>query len=272
METLDHFLRSHALGNLLPWEAKVEAATRFGLTYGAVEEAALEMNLLPVCYQENQQSITTEQQLRLLRSKVAVIGCGGLGGYAVEELARLGIGEIKVIDPDVIDEDNLNRQIYSSIPLIGRHKVDVAAQRVEEINPAVTVVPLKNAFTIKSGFELLQGIDVVVDGLDSIPTRLELADICNKSNIPLVHGSIAGWYGQVAVQFPGENTLEKIYSRCTGQSGIEKETGNLSFTPAVVASIEVSEVCKILLEEGTPLRRRMLSINLLDMEVVEVEL
>jgi molybdopterin/thiamine biosynthesis adenylyltransferase len=272
LEALDDFLRSHTQEDLLPWSVQVEAANRFGLTYGEIEEAALEIDLLPVRYLRNRQSITIRQQLRLFRGKVAIIGCGGLGGYAVEEMARLGIGYIKIIDPDVFVEHNMNRQILSCPGVLGKPKVEVAAQRVKEINPAVTVVPVKESFTTGNGAELLQGINIALDALDTIPIRFQLAEICKKMNIPLVHGSIAGWYGQAAVQFPGEDILGKIYSRYKGKKGIETELGIPSFTPAVVASIQVAEVCKIILNEGKPLRQRMLSINLLDMEIIDIQL
>jgi molybdopterin/thiamine biosynthesis adenylyltransferase len=249
-----------------------EASNRFGLTYGAIEEAALEINFLPTRYQRNRQTISTAQQLRLFRSKVAVIGCGGLGGYIIEELARLGIGHITVVDPDVFEEHDLNRQLFSTLAVFEKPKVEAAVERIKEINPAVTVTPVMKSFSKENGSELLKGVNVATDALDSIPTRLELAEMCKKLNIPLVHGSIAGWYGQVTTQFPGEDTLGKIYPKSSGKKGIETELGNLSFTAGFVASIEAVEVCKILLDEGRTLRKRMLSINLLDMEIVEIQL
>jgi molybdopterin/thiamine biosynthesis adenylyltransferase len=272
VEPLHDFLRSNTQDDLLPWSVQVEAANRFGLTYGAIEEAALKINILPTRYRRNRQSISTAQQLSLFRGKVAVIGCGGLGGYITEELARLGIGQITIVDPDVFEEHNLNRQLLSTIAELGKSKVEVTAERITEINPAVTVIPVMKVFSKENGVELLKGVNIGADALDSIPTRLQLADICGELNIPLVHGSIAGWYGQVAIQFPGEDILGKIYPRGAGKKGIESELGNLSFTAGFVASIEAAEVCKILLDEGTSLRHRMLSINLLDMEIVEVQL
>jgi molybdopterin/thiamine biosynthesis adenylyltransferase len=98
-----------------------------------------------------------------------------------------------------------------------------------------------------------------------------LAEACRAENIPLVYGSIAGWYGYVGSQFPGERTLEKIFSDDTGGCGLEAQLGNPSFTPAVIASLEVAEACKILLNRGTPIRKRCLSVDLLDMEFVEIE-
>jgi molybdopterin-synthase adenylyltransferase len=137
---------------------------------------------------------------------------------------------------------------------------------VAEINPAVETITLQDRFCRENGKSLLSGADVAVDALDSITTRLELADVCADLGIPLVHGSIAGWYGQLVSQFPGESTLQTIYGRCADGVGVEKQLGNPSYTPAVVASLQVAEVCKILLGRGTPVTGAMLVINLLDME------
>jgi molybdopterin/thiamine biosynthesis adenylyltransferase len=199
-----------------------------------------------------------------------VIGCGGLGGYIIEELARLGVGHITVVDPDMFEEHNLNRQLFSKVDNLGQPKVAVAAGRIKEVNPAVTIVPVQDAFTGRNGRGLIEKVAVVADALDSIPRRLELAEVCDKCDIPLVHGSVGGWYGQVTTQFPGEYTLQKIYSRYSGERGIEKELGNLSFVVSLIASIEVSEIVKILLGEGSTLRGKMLSLNLLDTEITGI--
>jgi len=272
MEELHAFLQEHAEGDLLPWTSQVAAAERFGVSLGRVEEAALAMGLLPGRYQRNRQAITVADQLTLFRSRVAVIGCGGLGGYVIEELARLGVGILIAIDPDVFEEHNLNRQLLSSPATLGRAKVEAAAARVAEINPAVTLVPIQAAYTPENGEELLYGSHVIVDALDSIQTRLDLARTCTQLGIPMVHGAIGGWYGQVATQFPCDDTLQKLYSRWVEGKGIEQKLGNPSFTPALVASIEVAEVCKILLGQGEPLHHRKLSINLLDDVFVSVDI
>ncbi len=271
MEKLRDFLRALSDGDLLSWHHQTFAATYFNMTFAQVERIALEIGLLPARYQRNRNTISVKEQLRLFRAHVAVIGCGGLGGYVIEELARLGVGRITAIDPDVFEEHNLNRQLFSSPENLGKPKVEAAHERITKINPAVTLVPIKVAFSQLNGFELLQGVDVVVDALDSIPVRLELAEISAELNAPLVHGAIGGWYGHVATQFPGENTLRKIYNRSTHGKGIEKGLGNPSFTPAVIASMEVAEVCKILTGRGTLLSNRNMHINLLDMEFDEVQ-
>ncbi len=270
MERLHLFLKERADNDLLSWTAQFAAAEHFGISFAHVEEATLELGLLPARYQRNRQAISVVQQLRLFSSTVAVIGCGGLGGYAIEELARLGVGTIVAIDPDVFEEHNLNRQILSTPATLGRPKVQAAAARVAEINPAVTLVPIQIAYAPKNGNDILHGAQVVVDALDSIPTRLALAETCAGLDVPLVHGAIGGWYGQVATQFPGDDTIRMLYSRWVEGKGVEQQLGNPAFTPALVASIETAEVCKILLGEGEPLRHRKLSINLLDMEFAEV--
>src|SRR5512133_248942 len=134
------FLKECVEGDLIPWVAQVAAAERFGVSLAQVESSILALGLLPARYQRNRQAISAEQQRILFHSRVAVIGCGGLGGYVIEELARLGVGTIIAIDPDVFEEHNLNRQLLSSPATLGRAKVEAAAARIAEINPAVTLV------------------------------------------------------------------------------------------------------------------------------------
>jgi len=266
------FLQKHAEGDLLAWEYQLEASRRFGLTVAETEEAILGAGLLPARYQRNRQSVSRSGQRELFQSQVAVIGCGGLGGYVIEELARLGVGRIIAIDPDVFEEHNLNRQLFSSPANLGQAKVDAAVKRINEINPAVTLVPIQAAFSPENGADLLIGSQVVVDALDTIQVRLELADVCRSMNIPLVHGAIAGWYGHVTTLFPGDDTLQTIYGSWKAGKGVEQTLGNPSFTPALVASLEVAEVCKLLLGQGTPLRGRQLMIDLLSMEMHVIDI
>jgi molybdopterin/thiamine biosynthesis adenylyltransferase len=266
MADVRDYLKSRAHGDLLPWSAQQAAAETFGLPVAAVEKAALESGLLPARYQRNRKTFSIDDQLKFFRTSVAVVGCGGLGGYIVEELARLGIGRIKAIDPDVFEEHNLNRQLLATVARLGTSKAEAAAARVAEINPAVSVTALKERFSKDNGLRLFDAVHIAVDALDSISARLELADVCRQLAIPLVHGSIAGWYGQVVSQLPGDSTLQTMYGRCADGSGVEKELGNPSYTPALVASLEVAEVAKLIVGRGTPVRQAMLVVNLLDME------
>jgi len=272
MTALLAFLQERAEGDLIAWRDQCAAADRFALSLAEVEAAILAADLLPARYQRNRNMLSTQQQGRLFRSRVVVIGCGGLGGYVLEELARLGVGHITAIDADHFEENNLNRQLLSSPATLGRPKAEAAARRIAEINPAVTVQSVQELISRSNGAMLLAGADCVVDAVDNVPTRLDLEALCGEMNIPLVHGAIAGWYGHVATICPGDGTLQKLYRHWAGGKGIEQQLGNPSFTPAVIASMEAAEVCKVLLGQGSLLRSRKLSFNLLDMEVEEIPL
>src|SRR5512140_689815 len=270
VEDLREFLATCAQGDLLPWAAQRAAADRFHRTVGSVEEAALQLGLMPARYQRNRRTISIAEQLKLFRSRVVIVGAGGLGGYVVEELARLGVGTLAVADPDTFEEHNLNRQLLGSLKNLGVPKVEAAVERVGRINPAVRLVPLRSAFSRENGAELLSGADAVVDALDTVTARVELARACRELGVPMIHGAIAGWYGQMATQMPGEDIAPFIYPSGSEPKGVETKLGNPSFTPAVVASLQVAEACKILLGKGRTLNRRMLLLNLLEMEFEEV--
>ncbi|MDW7649831.1 MAG: HesA/MoeB/ThiF family protein [Bacillota bacterium] len=272
MTDLRSFLTGRSNAGLLSWQAQEEAAAQYGLTLHEVEEAVLAEGIMPARYQRNSETIPVEGQYILCQSRVAVIGCGGLGGHILEQLARLGVGRLVVVDFDKFEEHNLNRQLLASPENLGQNKAAVAAERIKRINPAVETMIFKEAFGEQNGSDILQSADVAVDALDSIPARRILARTCSRLAIPMVHGAICGWYGQITTQFPGDDTLDVLYRACAGEKGMEKVFGNPSFTPAVIAGLQVAEVCKILLGQGTCLRRKILYLNLLDMELEELQL
>lgn len=269
-EQLKKFFADHAHGDLVSWQDELTLMDLFGLSCSEADELIMRSGFLPTRYQRNRQMIATEQQYQLLKSQVAVVGCGGLGGYLIEELARLGVGRLVVIDPDVFEEHNLNRQLLATIDNLGTAKAVAALKRVKDINPAVSVAPRQVAVGLDNGVELLSGMDVVVDAIDQINGRLELAQLCCQLDIPLVHGSIGGWFGQVGCIKPGQPTMQKLYANRTTDAGIEARFGNPSFTPAVVGSLQSAEVCKILLGQGTLLDRRIVSVDLLQMQFDDI--
>ncbi|SCG82487.1 molybdopterin biosynthesis protein MoeB [Proteiniborus sp. DW1] len=222
-------------------------------------------------YSRNMNMLSPEENASLSKFKVCIIGCGGLGGYIIEMLARLGIGHLTVVDGDVFEESNLNRQLLSDMDSLGKSKALIAKDRINKVNPLINVKAVSERLTEDNGLEILAGHDVIVDALDNIDTRLLIQKQAEELRIPLVHGAIAGWYGQVSTIFPGDRTLDLLYSN-SGSKGLEEELGNPSFTPALVASIEVSEVLKILINRGDLLRRKLLIINTLnqDYEVINL--
>ena len=185
----------------------------------------------------------SEAEILLLRQKrVAVIGCGGLGGYLIEYLARIGVGSIRCIDGDVFEESNLNRQILCTTASLGRSKAETAADRVREIDPDVQVQVFPVFLEESNARALISGCDVVLDALDNIPARKILAKSCKEAQIPYIYGAIAGWVAQAAVCLPGDKLIDKLYpkdSTCNDKSV-------LSFTPAVCAAMEASLCVKLL--------------------------
>ncbi|MDF2614376.1 MAG: molybdopterin biosynthesis protein MoeB [Clostridia bacterium] len=221
-------------------------------------------------YSRNRITLSEEENQILHDSKVCVVGCGGLGGYVIEMLARIGVGTITAIDGDVFDESNLNRQILSDTQNIGQSKALAAKARIARVNPDIKIVPITEFLTDQNANNLLKDHDVIVDALDNISARFLIQEAAKELHIPFVHGAIAGWYGQVSTIFPGEDTLNKIYKSKTS-SGKEKILGNPSFTPALISAEEVSEVVKVLIHRGDLLREKVLFINVLDHEYEVLE-
>ncbi len=216
-------------------------------------------------YVRNENMLSHEENLRLRHFRVAVVGCGGLGGYIIELLARLGIGHLTVIDGDVFEVSNLNRQLLSLPANLGKPKTEEARQRVGEVNPEVKVVARQLLINSDNAAGILVGHDLIVDALDNVSTRKVVAAAANALNIPMVFGAIAGWYAQVGTIMPGDRLLERIYPDEV-EKGAETLLGNPSFTPALAASLQVAEALKVLLGKEGVLRNKLLIVNTLDHE------
>ena len=210
-----------------------------------------------------------EQQDELGEKKAAVIGCGGLGGYAIEMLARAGVGHLRVCDGDVFDETNLNRQLLCTEDVLGKSKAEAAAERIKAVNSKTDAEAFCCNLTEENADEILAECDVVIDALDSVGAKLMLQRACRRQEIPMIHGAIGGWFGQVTTIFPGNDTLSLIYSDDTE---VSQELGNPSFSPAMVSAIQVSEAVKVMLGKDDILMRKLLFIDLMtnDFQIVEV--
>ncbi len=239
-----------------------------GLARRETEAALLDMDILPRRYLRNLGTLGLDGQRTLFRSCVAVIGLGGLGGYAVECLARLGVGRLVLVDGDVFLDHNLNRQVLSCEGNLGRSKAEVAAERVHEVNPAVDVVAFAEYATSESLVEMLEGTDVVIDALDRLPVRLVLQDAAARAGVPMVHGAIAGMMGQVMTILPGDGGLRLLYGDGElPERGAEAELGTPAPTPMMIAALQVQETVKILTGEGELLRGRTMFVDGLSAEV-----
>lgn len=218
----------------------------------------LEQGEIPERYQRNIGTIGIAGQLRLLKAKVAVVGAGGLGGNIIELLARQGVGYLRVIDGDGFAAHNLNRQLLATEENLGVNKAKAAACRVAAINSDVDVESIPQMLTKENAENLLHGIDVVVDALDTISSRLLISQITRKLKIPLVHGAIAGFTGQVTTLLADDIGLEKIYKISAGSDkGIEISLGNPAATPALAAAIQAQEVVKLVTGIGEVLHKKL---------------
>lgn len=240
---------SQILEQLIETTGEVEIAIEtlavdHGIPKRVAEALACDLDIFPKRYKANAGTLGSKGQKRLLQSKVLVAGLGGLGGHVVEQLVRCGVGELVGVDADNFDETNLNRQLYSDINSIGLSKTEAARNRVAKINDAVEFYPLTCKLEDLEG-NTYDGVDLIFDCLDTIPSRLHLQEMGERYSIPLVHGAIGGWFGQVAVVWPGSKLLSNIYG--TKREGIEKTLGNPPFTPALIATLMVSEGIKLLL-------------------------
>jgi molybdopterin/thiamine biosynthesis adenylyltransferase len=247
---------------VLPLNRERALAGEAGCSPREVELAALEAGVCPRRYLRNLGTLGLAGQARLLRSTVAVIGLGGLGGYVAEALARMGVGRLVLVDGDVFEDHNLNRQLLSSEANLGCAKIEVARRRVAEINAAVEVVAWAAVLDRDNAAQLLHGAEVVVDCLDKLPTRFVLQSAAQALGVPMVHGSIAGYLGQVMTIFPGDPGLCALYGDGEiPERGVEVELGNPAATPMMIAAWQVQEVIKLLLPCGEPLRRRLLIMD-----------
>lgn len=226
--------------------------------------------VLPPRYQRNYKTISIEDQEKLAKSTVAIVGCGGLGGAMAEELSRLGVGNLILIDGDQVEESNLNRQLFATEKTLGIKKVEAARQRLEVVNSTTKLKLIYDWFDEENAASFFEGADLVCDALDSISRRVSLEKACHRLGLPLVYAGIAGWYGMLGVSFPGDLSVSRIFRQ--GEKGMEKVWGNPAFTPWVLSSLSVVEAVKVLVGKEATLRHAWLQVDLLDMEFERFEL
>ena len=202
-------------------------------------------------YERNIPALSEAECRSLQDKRVLVVGCGGLGGHLIDMLTRIGVGSLRVVDGDVFEPSNLNRQLLSEVPLLGVSKAKAAAARISRVNPDVELEAIDAFLTEANAGRLLSGCDAVLDGLDNIESRRILAKECARAGIPYVYGAVSGWVAQAAVSMPGDGLVETLYP----EGAVLKNKSVLSFTPALCASMQVALCVKLLLgrpvETGT---------------------
>ena len=241
-------------------------AQDLGMTLLDVYKATLSLGIYPRRYLRNRDGISLQDQIKLAESRVAVVGAGGLGGTVIQLLGRIGIGRLTVVDCDVFDETNLNRQAFCTRDWVGRPKALAVQAQLKSINPAVEVHAHIVRLDSANGPEILAGAQVIVDALDNVKDRLTLEALAKTLGVPFVHGALAGFEGQLMTVFPEDPGLKQIYGsgddRGSAANRPEFLLGVPSITPSIVATLEAMEVLKILLNRGTPFRNKMVYIDL----------
>lgn len=214
-------------------------------------------------------------QQRLLDAKVLLLGAGGLGSPAALYLAAAGVGTIGIVDMDVVDASNLQRQVIHNLDRIGQQKVDSAAETIRLLNPDVDVVKHPVRLDASNVIDLITGYDVIIDGADNFPARYVLNDASVKLGIPVVHGSIFRFEGQVTVFDPKSGPTYRDMLPEPPPAELAPNcavAGVLGVLPGIIGSIQAIEAIKLLLDLGEPLIGRLLIFDSLDMAFSEYKL
>lgn len=189
-----------------------------------------------------------------------------LGQTVAEELVRLGANQIALFDEDEMTLHNCNRQIYANQTTLGQKKVQVAVQQLKRINPYGNYVGFEQMITVENGYDWLKDRDVIFDCVDDPKTKIELEELAKQLDIPLVHGAVNQWYGQVALVLPNDNLLKEIYKNC------KKEESNTNvMTVNMIASMQVAELCKWLELKCGNKQLRMLDVRKMELSTVSIK-
>jgi sulfur-carrier protein adenylyltransferase/sulfurtransferase len=216
-----------------------------------------------------------EGQAKLLEAKVLMVGAGGLGSPSAYYLAAAGVGTIGIIDNDVVDISNLQRQILHANDRVGTPKVESAKKTLEGLNPDVKVIPYQAKLTSENIMEIIKDYDLVVDGCDNFPTRYLVNDACVLMKKPNVHGSIFQFEGQATVFYPGKGPCYRcLYPEPPPAEMAPScaEAGVLGVLPGLIGVIEALEAIKLILGKGDTLVGRLLHFNTLTMEINTLKL
>lgn len=209
----------------------------------------------------------SEDECALLKTKrVCVVGCGGLGGYLIELLCRVGVGHIRALDGDVFDETNLNRQLLSEEALIGQSKAEAAARRVARVASETELEAISSFLTEENAAEIIADCDAVLDALDNAESRRILSRACGNAGIPYIYGAISGWVAQAGISTSGDGLIDALYP-----DGVEiRDKSALSFTPALCASMQAALCVRLLCGRDVDTGKLYYS-DLLNMEFETIE-
>lgn len=216
-----------------------------------------------------------EGQAKLLQAKVLMVGAGGLGSPSAYYLAAAGVGTLGIIDNDVVDLSNLQRQILHTNDRIGMPKTESAKLTIQALNPDVRVIPYQQKLTSQNIMEIIKDYDIIVDGCDNFPTRYLVNDACVLTKKPNVHGSIFQFEGQASVFYPGKGPCYRCLYPEPPPADMApscQEAGVLGVLPGLIGVIQALETIKLILGKGDTLVGRLLCFNTLTMEINTLKL
>ncbi|MDR0900478.1 MAG: HesA/MoeB/ThiF family protein [Methanobrevibacter sp.] len=227
--------------------------------------------------------VTKNQQTRFKDAKIAIIGCGGIGGSVIEMLTRMGVGEINIVDKDSFDMSNLNRQLMSDLSVIGKSKAEVTKEKIQKTNPYIKINAFNEELNENNIEKIIGDCDIAIDALDNLITRVMVSRYTKKIAIPFVHGAIHGTKGQLTVFTPETKSYEELFSLPSQGKNLDDEVKEelksvssevppvIGPIPNIIGALEAFEAFKIITEIGkVTLAPKILNIDLLDFESFKI--
>lgn len=269
---LESAIHAAACDGRIPEQVLLKLAAAAGVDLLVAQRAACRVGVWPARYARNARQLSIQEQLALLESHVLLVGLGGLGGWLLELLARLGVGSITGVDADRFEESNLNRQLLGNAGNLGQSKARAAAARLAVVNPAIQFTSVPRFMDEALCARLLRGMDLALDALGGLDCRLSLQQAAARAGVPLVSAGIAGLTGWVAVVLPGQpGPVQWLGAGSTGSAATpEEELGNLAPTAAAAASLQAAEALKLL--TGRPPASGMFLFDLADGDIQRIRL
>lgn len=213
-----------------------------------------------------------EGQEKLLKASVLIIGAGGLGSPCALYLASAGVGRIGIVDSDIVEISNLQRQIIHSTVNVNKPKAESAKERINAINPDVKVIPYEIRITSKNILDVIKDYDIIIDGSDNFPTKYLINDACVFSGKPLSRGGVFKFNGQAMTIIPGQSACYRcLFPEPPASASTCHETGILSTVAGVIGTIQANEALKYILNIGTLLIGKLLIFNALDSSFRQVK-
>lgn len=214
--------------------------------------------------------IGAEGQRKIREAKVLVVGAGGLGSPVCMYLAAAGVGEIGIVDADVVDISNLQRQVLYSTEDLGKAKVIIAKKKLEAMNPDIVVNAYNERLDNDNAERISKDYDIIVDASDNIETRYFCNDFCVTQGKTLIHGSIGEFNGNIMTIQPGSACLRCLFPEAVMLKE-SSDSGVVGAVPGIAGSIQAAEVIKVITGAGEPLANRLLTFNILTMDFVTIE-